>query len=153
MRVFFRHHGLSNGVISSSAVISISNLVTLLPVYYFIVIKNIQTTFQINTAVHTGFPVTYEWDFNDGTSLLTETLGQVNHSFANVGRYNVTVRAHNELSQDIAWVSPLMYVYVLRIFSVGQVFNQKSKCSQVPYYRQSCPLWRVLLTPPYRVCK
>ena len=126
MRVFFRLHGLSNGGISSSAVISISNLVTLLSMYYFIVIKNIQTTFQINTAVHTGFPVTYEWDFNDGTSLLTETLGQVNHSFANVGRYNVTVRAHNELSQDIAWVSLLMCVCVLCMFSVGQVISQES---------------------------
>ena len=132
MRVLFRHHGLSNGVISSSAVISISNLVTLLPVYYFIVIKDIQTTFQINTAVHTGFPVTYEWDFNDGTSLLTETLGQVNHSFANVGRYNVTVRAHNELSQDIAWVSPLMCVCVLCMFSVGQVINQGSTLGKYP---------------------
>lgn len=59
----------------------------------------------MNTQVHTGFPVTYEWDFADGSSLLTETLGQVNHSFSSVGRYNVTVRAHNELSQDIAWVS------------------------------------------------
>ena len=94
--------------------------------YYFLVIKNIQTTFQINTAVHTGFPVTYEWDFNDGTSLLTETLGQVNHSFANVGRYNVTVRAHNELSQDIAWVSLLMCV------CVGQVINQESTLGKYP---------------------
>lgn len=60
------------------------------------------TTFQVND--HPGYPVTYEWDFADGSSILTEPLGQVNHSFSNTGRYNVTVRAYNELSQSIGWV-------------------------------------------------
>jgi len=71
--------------------------------------------------VHEGDPVTYEWDFADGTELLTETNGTVTHAFAEQGRYNVTVRAYNELSEDLAWVTTsnslcpfLTSVYMLR---------------------------------------
>lgn len=67
------------------------------------VIKEEITEFRVNN--HPGHPVTYEWDFDDGTSRVTELTGAVNHSFSDSGRYNVTVKAYNELGEDVAWVS------------------------------------------------
>lgn len=66
------------------------------------VIKDEVTVFEVNS--HDGYPVTYEWNFGDQTDVITELNGKVNHSFSSSGRYNVTVRAYNELSEDIAWV-------------------------------------------------
>ena len=66
----------------------------------------------IAVFAHPGDPVTYIWDFGDGSATVEEVTGSVNHTFATAGRFTITVTAYNELMEVVTTVS-LVYCTAL----------------------------------------
>ncbi|PSG96765.1 hypothetical protein BRD56_08930 [Thermoplasmatales archaeon SW_10_69_26] len=57
--------------------------------------------FTVNLSQGTS-PVTYEWEFGDGSTLTTTDNSTVTHAYTEPGRYDVNVTATNDAGQDTA---------------------------------------------------
>ena len=64
-------------------------------------------------TVACGSNITYEWNFGDGTPVVTETTGKVRHSYTTVGTYTVNVTARNGVSN----LSTSLTVRILPLFT------------------------------------
>ncbi|KAM4697728.1 polycystin-1 [Rhinophrynus dorsalis] len=56
-----------------------------------------------------SFGVLYTWDFDDGSLQSESIVPLVNHTFLNVGMYNVSLKAKNNISE--VWATKIFYVY------------------------------------------
>jgi len=54
---------------------------------------------SLSVAVESGTATSFNWEFGDGTTA-TSTTPSISHTYANPGRYQVTVTASNAISSD-----------------------------------------------------
>lgn len=62
------------------------------------VIVNTPVTF---TDISTNIPISYDWDFGDGTTITGTTLNPVNHTYTATGSYTVTHIAYNTCGASV----------------------------------------------------